>query len=162
VFNRQIKKGERRRLTAPEIVEVAQYRFGMSIYRSKRAELGDKISREQRDWLAQWRTYLNQQYPGFPAKAQFNPGELDKFVGDLKRAVGDERLKDNDVAGAVRQYLEARDKAFAQAKVGGLSDLSSDRAQPLKDWLSSIANTLIQQTPEFSRIFEDKLAAEVD
>jgi polyhydroxyalkanoate synthesis regulator phasin len=162
VFNRQIKKGERRRLTAPEIVEAAQYRLGMSIYRSKRAELGDKISREQRDWLAQWRTYLNQQYPGFPAKAQFNPGELDKFVGDLKRAVGDERLKDNDVAGAVRQYLDARDKAFAQAKVGGLSDLSSDRAQPLRDWLSSIANTLIQQTPEFSRIFEDKLAAEVD
>lgn len=162
VFNRQIKKGQRRRLTAPEIVEAAQYRLGMSIYRSKRAELGDKISREQRDWLAQWRTYLNQQYPGFPAKAQFNPGELDKFVGDLKRAVGDERLKDNDVAGAVRQYLDARDKAFAQAKVGGLSDLSSDRAQPLRDWLSSIANTLIQQTPEFSRIFEDKLAAEVD
>jgi hypothetical protein len=32
----------------------------------------------------------------------------------------------------------------------------------LRDWLSSIAQVLTQRTPEFARIFEDKLAAEVD
>jgi len=162
VFNRQIQRGERRRLTPAEMVAAAQYRMGMSIYRSKRAELGDKLSKEQRDWLAQWRVYLNQQYPGFPAKAQFNPGEFDKIIGDLKRATEDNRLADNDIAGAVRQYLDARDKALSQAAASGLSGLSSDRALPLREWLSSIANTLIKQTPEFSRIFEDKLSAEVD
>ena len=162
VFNRQIEKGERRRLSPAEMVAAAQYRMGMSIYRSKRAELGDKLSKEQRDWLAQWRVYLNQEYPGFPAKAQFNPGEFDKIIGDLKRATEDNRLADNDIAGAVRQYLDARDKALSQAAASGLSGLSSDRALPLREWLSSIANTLIKQTPEFSRIFEDKLSAEVD
>jgi hypothetical protein len=40
--------------------------------------------------------------------------------------------------------------------------LDSVRAQPLKDWLSSIAAVLVQQNPEFARIFEDKLAVEVD
>jgi hypothetical protein len=44
----------------------------------------------------------------------------------------------------------------------GFVGFGSPKTQPLKDWLSSIAATLVQQTPEFARIFEDKLAAEVD
>ena len=161
-YNRQLKKGQRRRLTAAEMVAGAQYRIGMSIYRSKRAQLGDTLTNEQREWLANWRKYLNSQYPGFPAKAQFNPGELDAFIGELKNAVADERLADNEVADAVRQYLDARDKALKNANAANLSDLSSQRAQPLRDWLSSIAAVLVKQTPEFARIYDDKLSAEVD
>lgn len=161
-YNRQLKKGQRRRLTAAEMVAGAQYRIGMSIYRSKRAQLGDTLTNEQREWLADWRKYLNSQYPGFPAKAQFNPGELDAFIGELKNAVADERLADNEVADAVRQYLDARDKAYKNANAANLADLSSQRAQPLRDWLSSIAAVLVKQTPEFARIYDDKLSAEVD
>jgi hypothetical protein len=62
----------------------------------------------------------------------------------------------------VKQYLDARDQALQKASEAGLSSLDSIRAQPLKDWLSSIAATLVQQNPEFARIFEDKLAVEVD
>lgn len=161
-WNRQIQKGQRRRLTAPEMVAAAQYRLGAAVYRSKRNQLGDRISTEQRDWLGQWRVYLNSQYPGFPAKANFNPGEFDSFIGELKQAVQDDRLGNNEVAQAVKEYIAARDKALAQAGAANLKSLDSVRAEPLRDWLSSIAQVLIQRTPEFSRIFEDKLAAEVD
>jgi len=161
-WNRQIQKGQRRRLTAPEIVAAAQYRIGAAVYRSKRNQLGDRISTEQRDWLSQWRTYLNGEYPGFPAKANFNPGQFESFVGELKQVVQDKRLANNDVAQAVKEYVEARDKALAQAGAVNLKSLDSARAEPLRDWLSSIAQVLIQRTPEFARIFEDKLAAEVD
>jgi len=161
-WNRQIQKGQRRRLSAPEMVAAAQYRLGAAVYRSKRNQLGDRISSEQRDWLTQWRVYLNSQYPGFPAKANFNPGEFDSFIGELKQAVQDDRLGNNEVAQAVKEYIAARDKALAQAGAVNLKSLDSVRAEPLRDWLSSIAQVLIQRTPEFSRIFEDKLAAEVD
>jgi hypothetical protein len=161
-WNRQLQKGQRRRLSAPEMVAAAQYRLGAAVYRSKRNQLGDRISTEQRDWLTQWRGYLNSQYPGFPVKADFNPGQFESFVSELKFAVQDERLADNDVAQAVKEYIAARDKALAQAGAVNLKSLDSARAEPLRDWLSSIAQVLIQRTPEFARIFEDKLAAEVD
>jgi hypothetical protein len=161
-YNRQLQRGERRRLSAPEILAGAQKRIGMSIYREKRNMLGDKISTEQRNWLSQWRVYLNSKYPGFPVQADFNPGEFTNTITELKNITQDDRLKDNDVANAVKQYLDARDKALAKAGSANLKSLDSAKAQPLRDWLSSIAQVLVQQTPEFSRIFEDKLAAEVD
>jgi hypothetical protein len=80
----------------------------------------------------------------------------------LRTAVTDNRLADNDVANAVKEYLDARDQALANAAAAGYSSFQSPKTQPLKDWLASIAATLVQQTPEFARIFEDKLAAEVD
>ena len=161
-WNRQLQKGQRRRLSAPEMVAAAQYRLGAAVYRSKRNQLGDRISTEQRDWLGQWRKYLNTQYPGFPVKADFNPGQFESFISELKLAVQDNRLANNDVAQAVKEYVAARDKALAQAGAVNLKSLDSVRAEPLRDWLSSIAQVLIQRTPEFARIFEDKLAAEVD
>jgi hypothetical protein len=161
-WNRQINKGERRRLSADEILAGAEYKIGASIYRSKRNQMGDTLTAEQRGWLSQWRVYLNKQYPGFPVKAQFNPGELDKFIGDLRSITLDKRVQNNDTAKAISTYLDARDTAKQKLADAGLSSFDSPRAQPLKDWLSSIAATLVQQTPEFSRVFEDKLAAEVD
>ena len=161
-WNRQIQKGERKRLTAQEMVAAAQYRLASSIYREKRNQLGSTLNQEQRDWLSQWRGFLNKEYPGFPIKADFNPGEFPNFINDLRTAVTDNRLADNDVANAVKEYLDARDQAYANAAAAGYSSFQSPKTQPLKDWLASIAATLVQQTPEFARIFEDKLAAEVD
>ena len=161
-WNRQINKGDRKRLTAPEMVAAAQYKIASSIYREKRNQMGDTLNQEQRDWLGQWRGFLNKEYPGFPIKADFNPGEFPNFVNDLRKAVDDNRLAGNDVADAVRQYLDARDQALANVAEAGFVGFGSPKTQPLKDWLGSIAATLIQQTPEFARIFEDKLAAEVD
>jgi hypothetical protein len=161
-FNRQIQKGERKRLTAEEMVTAAQYRIGSSIYREKRNQLGATLNQEQRDWLSRWRGFLNEEYPGFPIKADFNPGEFPNFINDLRTAVTDNRLADNDIANAVKEYLDARDQALAKAAAAGYSSFQSPKTQPLKDWLASIAESLVQQTPEFARIYEDKLAAEVD
>jgi len=161
-YNRQLQRGERRRLTSAEMLAGAQKRIGMSIYREQRNQLGDKINTAQRDWLNQWRVYLNGKYPGFPVQADFNPGEFENTITELRSITQDDRLKNNDVSEAVKQYLNARDEALAKAGSSNLRSLDSAKAQPLRDWLSSIAQVLVQQTPEFSRIFEDKLAAEVD
>jgi hypothetical protein len=119
-WNRQIQKGERKRLTAQEMVAAAQYRLASSIYREKRNQLGATRNQEQREWLSQWRGFLNEEYPGFPIKADFNPGEFPNFVNDLRTAVTDNRLADNDVANAVKEYLDARDQALCERSSGRL------------------------------------------
>lgn len=165
VWSRQVAKGRRRRLTDREIVELAQYRAASAQYRALRDKLPPRPSSEQKRWLRQWRVKLNKEYPGFPVVAEFNPGEFPKKLEQLGRLVQDDRLADNDVADATRQYLKARDAAvqrYVQAggAAGGFS--TAVAAAPLRDWLAGIGQALKQQTPEFARLYERLLSTEVE
>jgi hypothetical protein len=75
------------------------------------------------------------------------------------------KLLDNDVAKSLATYLQYRDQAISNYVAGGgqPSGLGTAKAaQPLRDYLSSIGLTLIQQTPDFARIWERELQSEVD
>lgn len=165
VWSRQVSKGRRRRLTDREIVELAQYRAASAQYRALRDKLPPRPNADQKRWLRQWRVKLNKEYPGFPVVAEFNPGEFPKKLEQLGRLVQDERLADNDVADATRQYLQARDAAvqrYVQAggAAGGFS--TAVAAAPLRDWLAGIGKALKQDTPEFARLYERLLSTEVE
>lgn len=165
VWSRQVAKGRRRRLTDREIVELAQYRAASAQYRALRDKLPPRPTAEQKRWLRQWRVKLNKEYPGFPVVAEFNPGEFPKKLEQLNRLVQDDRLADNDVADATRQYLKARDAAvqrYVQAggAQGGFS--TAVAAAPLRDWLAGIGQALKQETPEFARLYERLLSTEVE
>lgn len=165
VWSRQVSKGRRRRLTDREIVELAQYRAASAQYRALRDKLPPRPTSDQKRWLRQWRVKLNQEYPGFPVVAEFNPGEFPKKLEQLSRLVQDNRLADNDVADATRQYLQARDTAverYVQAggAAGGFS--TAVASAPLRDWLAGIGKALKQETPEFARLYERLLSTEVE
>lgn len=165
VWSRQVAKGRRRRLTDREIVELAQYRAASAQYRALRDKLPPRPNADQKRWLRQWRVKLNKEYPGFPVVAEFNPGEFPKKLEQLGRLVQDDRLADNDVADATRQYLQARDAAvqrYVQAggAAGGFS--TAVAAAPLRDWLAGIGKALKQDTPEFARLYERLLSTEVE
>lgn len=165
VWSRQVASGRRRRLTDREIVELAQYRAASAQYRALRDKLPPRPTAEQKRWLRQWRVKLNKEYPGFPVVAEFNPGEFPKKLEQLNRLVQDNRLADNDVAEATRQYLKARDAAvqrYVQAggAPGGFSTATA--AAPLRDWLAGIGQALKQETPEFARLYERLLSTEVE
>jgi hypothetical protein len=165
VWSRQVSKGRRRRLSDREIVELAQYRAASAQYRALRDKLPPRPTADQKRWLRQWRVKLNKEYPGFPVVAEFNPGEFPKKLEQLGRLVQDNRLADNDVADATRQYLQARDAAverYVQAggAAGGFS--TAVAAAPLRDWLAGIGKALKQDTPEFSRLYERLLSTEVE
>ena len=165
VWSRQISKGRRRRLTDREIVELAQYKAASSQYRALRDKLPAEPSQEQKAWLRQWRVKLNQEYPGFPVVAEFNPGEFPKKIEQLTRLVNETSMADNDVAIATKQYLEAREKAIQQYVAGGGSAGGFATAQataPLRDWLANIGKALKQETPEFARLYDRLLANEVE
>lgn len=162
VWSRQLASGKRRRLTDREIVDAAQYKAASAQYRSLRDQLPANPSENQRTWLRSWRVELNKQYPGFPVVAQFNPGEFPAKIAQMKNMVNEESLADNDVAQALKQYLDARDKALANASAAGYSSLDSIAAAPLRDWLAGIGVALKEETPEFARIYERLLSYEVE
>ena len=165
VWSRQLSKGRRRRLSDREIVELAQYRAASAQYRALRDKLPPRPTDEQKRWLRQWRVQLNKEYPGFPVVAEFNPGEFPKKLEQLTRLVQDERLADNEVAAATRQYLAARSAAVQRyVQAGGAEGgfTSSVAAAPLRDWLASLGRALKQETPEFARLYERLLSNEVE
>lgn len=161
-WNRQVRQGLRRRLSDKEIVAAAQYKIASAKYREMRDKLPAKPSAEQKAWLRQWRVELNKEYPGFPAVSQFNPGEFPAKIQQLQNLIQEPSLQDNDVAQAVRQYLDARDKALASAAQGGYKSLQSNAAAPVRDWLAGIGRALSDETPEFARIYDRLLANEVE
>jgi len=162
VWSRQVTNGKRRRLTDREIVEAAQYRAAASQYRAMRDKLPPSPSAEQKAWLRRWRQKLNKEYPGFPVVAEFNPGEFPAKIEELTRMVQEGSLADNDVAQATALYLRKRDQALQSAASAGYSSLASNAAAPLRDWLIGHAQAIVAETPEFARIYDRLLAAEIE
>jgi len=162
VWNRQVTTGKRRRLTDRELVAQAEYKVGASKYRALKSQLGESPSQEQRTWLRNWKEELYKQYPGFLQNSKFDPNALPRKIEQMKLMVADPALGDNDAAQGLAKYLGYRDQAIQQAELAGYKSLASDAAQPLRDWLSSIAVAIVKETPEFARIFERELSYEVD
>ena len=165
VWSRQIEKGLRRRLTDREIVELAQYRVAAAQYRELRDKLPPNPTDEQKAWLRQWRKKLNKEYPGFPVVAEFNPGEFPGKIEQLGRLVQEPALADNDIAKATKMYLTARRNAIQQYVDAGGSESGFKTAQAtenLRAWLVGVAKALREEVPEFSRIYDRLLSAEVE
>lgn len=165
VWSRQLRTGKRERLSAREVVEQAQYRVASARYRALRAKVPANPNEVQREWLRQWRIELNKQYPGFPVVPEFNPGEFPAKINQLTQMVSEPSLQDNEVAQATAQYLAFRDKAIARyvqtgGKAGGFGQAKA--AEPLREWLWSVGQTLSKDTPEFGRIWDRLLSSEVE
>lgn len=161
VWKSQVDRGERVRLSADEVIAQAQLMVGSAKYRAARLKFGPYPTREQQAWLREYRTVLNEELPGFPRVASFDPAEFPTFIDELKLAVADPKLQDNEAAQATVQYLERREEALAAAQQAGYVGLSSRAAVPLRNYLASIADELIAEYPEFKRIYEQKLQAEL-
>jgi hypothetical protein len=165
VWQRQIKGGKRIRLTDKQIIEQAQYRLASSQYKAYRAQVGAYPSEEQREWLKGIRIDLNKKYPGFPVVPVFTVGEFEKKVEQMRDAIDDPRLKDNDVVKAVSTYFGYRDQVLAQwvAAGGSAQGLATAKsAEPLRNYLTSIGDALVLQVPDFGRVWERELLSEVD
>jgi hypothetical protein len=165
VWDRQLRKGRRERLPDVEIIKQAQYRMGASIYRSYRTQVGAYPTAEQRAWLGNVRKEINKRYAGFPVTPVFTVGEFESKLADMRSLIELPQLENNGVAKSISTYLDYRDKAVQQyvsagGKEGGFD--TSKKAEPLRDYLVSIGQALIQQNPDFARVWDRELSSEVD
>lgn len=165
VWQRQLLKGERERLTDRELVTLAQERVGAAKYRAMRLKAGPYPTSEVRDLLRLYREKLAKQYPGFPVVATFEVGKFDSQIRQLQTMISDTRTEGNPVADAVRTYLRYRDALILKAREEGFVATNLKQAKgldSLRDFLASIGNQLIKETPEFARIYDRLLAQEVE
>lgn len=165
VWSRQLRQGKRRRLTDREMIDAAQYKAASAQYRELRKQLPANPSSQQSAWLRSWRIQLNKEYPGFPVVAQFNPGEFPAKIEQLDKMLQSPSLKDNDIADATRTYLERRKDAVAQYVQSGGAEggfATADAAAPIREWLAQWGRTLVNETPEFARIYDRLLSYEVE
>lgn len=164
-WERQIRTGARERLSAPEIIELAQYRIGSAIYRDLKRQAGQYPNQEVRDWLARQRQKIHEQYPGFPAQAVFTIGEFRQTVEQLRNVANDPRTQGNEVATAVKEYFKYRDQAIAQYVAAGGRESGFGQAKQtleLRQWLFNIGNALAETYPDFQRVWDRELSSEVD
>ena len=165
VWQRQVMTGEREKLTDRELILLAQERVGAAKYRAMRLKAGPYPSEEVRGLLRRYREALSEQYRGFPAVAQFEVGKFEEQMVQLRDMVADQRTEGNVVADALRTYLGYRDALLQKARDAGYVANTLRQAkglEGLRDFLASIGNQLIQETPEFARIYERLLSQEVE
>lgn len=161
-LNRQLQTGKRERLSPQEILADAERKAGSAKYRAARLKVGPYPTENQREWLRQYRAALHAEYPGFPLRAEFNPGEFDNTIDELRRLVRDPDTAGNNTAESIAQYLRYRDSALDKMRGAGYVSLQSKAAAPLRNWLASMAQGLIARNPEFARVYDRELAQEVE
>jgi len=162
VYTRQLEKGARERLTTDESLEAAQRYIAYKKYRSLQDFIGAYPNKDQREYLARYREYLGELYPGF-RYAPFDPNQLRRRIEIAKDAVQDPSLADNKVADAARRYFQVRDYVYAEATKLGLKSIERARgAEQLRGYLRQYADVLVREVPEFDRLYSQLLQQEVD
>ena len=162
VWSLQLQRGERVRLTDREVVKLAQQRIGSAKYRDARRQVGPYPSDAAREALKQYRSFLHDKYPGFPAVAEFEVGSFYNDILSLKDLVDDPRSAGNDTAVAIREYLIARERAIAVSGVSEQGFKTARSAARARAGLESVGIALSEKYPGFSRIFDRLLASEVE
>jgi hypothetical protein len=163
VWASQIGTRKRLRQDPEERLKQAQKRVGSYLYAFERDKFGINPSKNERAELRNIRADINKRYPGFPIAADFNPGEFPNFIKELKNLVKDDRTKGNKTIVSIDKYLKKRDEVNAElAKSGRTLKSTRQSAMEAKNELYNYGVLLIDENPEFARIWQRELSAEVE
>lgn len=161
VYTRQLRTGKRRRLTPEEILNASQKAIGLAYYKDMKEYLGPNMNKQTRAYLADYKKKIIAKYPGF-GEMEYDPTEVPRNINSLFEAAKRDDLQDNPVAKAVLEYEEIRNLALAEANKRGFQTLKSDELGDLHEYLASHADALIEQYPEFARVYDRLLSQEID
>lgn len=162
VWDQQIQRGERVRLSPDDIRRLAQQRIGSAMFRAARKQVGPYPSEEAKELLKRYRGFLHKKYPGFPLVAEFEVGAYYNQVAELKELVLDRRVAGDEAAEAVKQYLLARDAAIRASGVTEQGFRTARDAIQQRAALDALGLSLSERYPNFARIYDRLLASEVE
>jgi len=165
VWSRQIAAGMRRRVDPTDQLANAQYSVGAALMRARRREYGPEISPDEQDALDDYKAELVQKYPGFASVASFDTHGFDTMLKNLRDLIADKRTAGNKVIDSASEYLRLRDQAVAELKAEQnvtLRAKKNGRAVQLKNWLYNYGEDLAAKNPDFSRLWQRELSAEVE
>ena len=158
----QINTGKRERVPPiPTQVAMAEFVLGMHKYRSFVNMAGPNPNAATRLSLAQQKLLIEKEYPGMVSESVMDVTKNDKNMKMLRLAVQDPRLKNNETAMALTEYLDLRDMAMRGA-MAAKNPWGSDNAAGLRAALRFQGERLVKETPEFARVFDRLLLQELD
>ena len=160
-YTRQLQTGERRRLSASEVLDASQRAIGLAYYKDMRNKFGESIDKTEREYLRQYKEAIKAKYPGF-ANMQFDPQETERKINQLFQAAKRDDLANNPTAEALRYYEQVRGLALAEAQKRGFTTLKSEQVADLQQYLQSYADALMEKYPEFGRVYNRVLVQEID
>ena len=161
-YKYHLDTGRTERLSFPEIYNAYTYAVGASKYRQARILFPTYLSDEQEEALRNYRELLHKEYPGYPAVPKFDTAKFPMFIDALQKAVQDPEVKDLDVTKAIVDYLELRQLDIDLAEKLNLPGLRSKAGKKRRAALAEYGRLLSVKYPEFARIWERELSAEVE
>lgn len=165
VYSKQVGAGMRKDRDNFDRLADAQRRVGSALYKHIRNQFPEVLSDTQRARLRQYREQIHRQYPGFPKVPEFNPGEFPNFLDRLGKLVQDPRTQGNPVRDAIWDYLKYRANTTAalQRNYGvSINAENSEGARNARGLLYAKGEELATVVPDFRRIWEQELSAEVE
>jgi hypothetical protein len=160
VYNSQINKGWRTRLTLDEVVESAQKRIGSALYADARRVFGPYRSDYQSEILRNYRASLHERFPGFPKYVEFTTNKLENQIETLREMVGSPRFADNQLTADLKAYLNAREEI--KSRTGATVNLAGKKRQQYRESLFVYGESLAKKNEAFKRIWNRLLVQEVD
>jgi hypothetical protein len=91
-----------------------------------------------------------------------DPEKTERDINSLFEAAKRDELRDNKVAQAVNYYEQVRNAALQEAMRRGFKSLASKQLGDLHEYLDGYAETLVQQTPDFAKVYDRLLSQEIE
>jgi hypothetical protein len=161
-IERQIQAGTRDVVGVEDAITTSNIRLANAQYDQAKAQVGDKPTAQQRQWLWTVQELLVKKYPGYTGTA----GDLSKgpgSVAQLIRASEDPVLAKTDAGQGLTIYLQARSQAEAAARAAGLKSFTSAKQMaPWRKWLSDSADAILAEHPDFVDMWDRVLSREVE
>ena len=174
-YLRQIKTGDRQRTSDPEELQAdAEATVGKALYRQKLRGFNEVYGGELPDnvvnALKGYKAFLFEALPGY-STAPLDINEQADTIRKLEDAARDPLADNNAIAKAARLYFDARNNAIEIAQARRVQDgrqpvlanpLSGKANADLRAFLRHTGDVLVDQYPDFERVFSRELFNEID
>jgi hypothetical protein len=166
VYAKQFMTGRRRRLTPQEYIEARDFMAVTNLLRLREKDYGDVLTIAEENALDEYKKELIKEYPGYatyPLDVNRQKDVISKLIQVSNIAITeDKNLQKNPVIAGLIQYMTARAGALTKLGQLRLKSFDAQAAIPIRNELRRTAATIIQDYPEFERLYEQLLQNEID
>src|SRR5690606_8857829 len=167
IYQQQIRRGQRQRLTPQHWLAAAQDRLGRIQMRLERrrilAATDGQLTEYDRQYLRDFEAWVREAYPGYGQAHNFmERPDSEQLMYELERAVNDQRVRRTRVGEALATYWEQRRLMLDVAEEMGFSTLTSRSLLPERSYLRELGEWLSTEYPGFSYLWDQVLRREVE
>lgn len=165
LYRDELSRNQRDRLDPQTWVRLLNNTKGNMVMSQARAQIQGNPNKAQSAWLRRVGDALREEYPGYgDTTGRLEGTEIPTFVAELERAANDPAVRDTDAGAGLRLYLQARDKAMANAEAAGLTGgfAQADSMGGTRVWLNDVAAAIIDEHPSFEPLWQNVFSREAE